>query len=200
MNCGEIVKPMSGRVSPVGTEMAPTYGTGVMRYRWDDRESVEMIEVLMPRNYLEIPEPRLPRVLLHLAEEARNVILDNGPSCYIEEVQPQGTRLIRPVFVTVMGDSRPVLDKRALRVTGTSTEMIPNMNLAGRREPVDRSGQMSTTEQPVLFGLNTDERGNNSVGLVGSDVDSPRRSEPMDRSSRWAHEIMPSSRSCSVCI
>ena len=157
-NCGEIVKPMSGRVSPVVTETAPTDGTGVMQYQWDDRESVETIEVLMPRNYLEIPEPRLPRVLLDLAEEARNVILENGRSCYMEEVQPQGTGLTRPVFVMVMIDSRPVLNKRALRVTGTSTEMIPNMNLAGRREPVDRSGQMNATEQPVLLGLNTDER------------------------------------------
>ena len=181
-NCGEIVKPMSGRVSPVVTETAPTDGTGVMQYQWDDRESVETIEVLMPRNYLEIPEPRLLRVLLDLAEEARNVILENGPSCYMEEVRPQGTGLIRPVFVTVMRDSRPVLNKRALRVTGTSTEMIPNMNLAGRREPVDRSDPMSTTEQPVLFGLNTDGRGNNSAGLVDPDVDSAGRGEPMDRS------------------
>ena len=155
-NCGEIVKPMSGRVSPVVTETAPTDGTGVMQYQWDDRESAETIEVLMPRNYLEIPEPRLPRVL-----------------------QPQGTGLTRPIFVTVMIDSRPVLNKRALRVTGTSTEMIPNMNLAGRREPVDRSGPMSTTKQPVLFGLNTDERGNDSAGPVGPDVDSAGRGGPV---------------------
>ena len=83
--------------------------------------------------------------------------------------------MTRPVFVTVMIDSRPVLNKRVLRVTGTSTEMIPNMNVAGRREPVDRSGPTSTTEQPVLFGLNTDERGNNSAGPVCPDVNSAGR-------------------------
>ena len=86
-NCDEFMEPMSGRVSPVMTETAPTDGTGVMQYRWDDRESVETTEVLMPRNYLEIPEPRLPRVLLDLAEEARNVILENGWPCYTEDVQ-----------------------------------------------------------------------------------------------------------------
>ena len=178
-NCDEFMEPMSGRVSPVMTETAPTDGTGVMQYRWGDRESVGMTEVLMPRNYLEIPEPRLPRVLLDLAEEARNVILENGWPCYTEDVQPKGTGLIRPVLVTVMIDSQPVLNKRVSRVTGTSTEMILNMNVAGRREPVDRSGPTSTTEQPVLFGLNTDERGNNSAGPVGPDVNSAGRGGPV---------------------
>ena len=130
-NCDKFMEPLSGRVSPVVTETAPTDGTGVMQYQWDDRESVETTEMLMPRNYLEIPVPRLPRVFLDLAEEARNVILENGRSCYTEEVQPQGTGLTRPVFVTIMVDSPPVLKKRALRATGISTEMIPNMDLAG---------------------------------------------------------------------
>ena len=81
--------------------------------------------------------------------------------------------MTRPAFVAVMVDSPPVLKKRALRVTGTSTEMIPNINLRGRREPVDRSGPvgpLNATEQPVLLGLNTDERGNDSAGPVGPDV------------------------------
>ena len=67
----------------------------------------------------------------------------------------------------------------------SSTEMIPNMNSAGRREPVDRSGPvgpLSKTEQPVLLGLNTDERGNESAGPVGPDVNSAGRGEPVDRS------------------
>ena len=84
----------------------------------------------MPRNYLEIPEPRLPRVFLNLAEEDRNVMVENCRSCYTEEVQPQGTRLTRPIFVTIMVDSTPVLKKRALGATGISTDMIPNMNSA----------------------------------------------------------------------
>ena len=77
---------------------------------------------------------------MKLAEEVRNVNVDSGRPCYTEEVQPQGTGLTRPVFVTVMVDSPPVLKKGALRATGVSTEMIPNMTSAGRRGPVGPSG------------------------------------------------------------
>ena len=107
-NCGEFVKPMSGLVPPVVTKMAPTDGTGVMHYQWIVRESVRTTEMLMPSNYLEIPELRLPRVFLHLAEEARNVEVENDLSCCSEEVQPQGTGLPSPVLVTVMVDSQPI--------------------------------------------------------------------------------------------
>ena len=136
----EFREPIPDRVWPVVSEKAPADGTGVMQYQWNDRESVGMTEMLMPRNYLEIPEPRIPGVFLELAEEARNVILMDGQSCDMEEVQPQRTGLTRPVFVREMIDSPPVLKSRALRVTSTSTEMIPNINLRGRGEPVNRSG------------------------------------------------------------
>ena len=91
----------------------------------------------------------------------------------------------RPVFVTVMVDSQPVPKKRVLRTTGASTEMMPNINCAGQCEPVDRSDQVGppgTTEQPVLLGLNTDERRNASAGPVGPDLNSAKQSEPVDRS------------------
>ena len=96
-----------------------------MQYQSDDQKSIKTTKMRMPRDYLEIPEPRLPRVFLDLAEEARNVKVESGRSCYTEEVQSQGTGLTRPVFVTVMADSPPVLKKVALRATGVSTEMIP---------------------------------------------------------------------------
>ena len=69
-----------------------------------------------------------------------------------------------------MIDSPPVLKIRALRVTSTSTEMIPNINLRGRGEPVNRSGPVgpqNNTEQPVLLVFNTDKRGNAPTGPVG---------------------------------
>ena len=43
-------------------------------------------------------------------------------------------------------------------------------------------GPLSKTEQPVLLGLNTDERVNESAGPVGPDVNSAGRGEPVDRS------------------
>ena len=68
----------------------------------------------MPMDFLEIPEPTLPRGFLELAEEARNVKIESGQLCYTEEVQPQETGLTRPVFVTVMEHSLPVLEKGAI--------------------------------------------------------------------------------------
>ena len=138
--CDELTEPIPDRVSPVVTEAVPADDTGVMQYQWDNRKSVEMAKILRSRNYLEIPEPRLPRVFLALAEEARKVILVNGQSCDTVEVQRQRTGSTRPVFVAEIVDSTPVLNNKALRVTGTSTEMIPNIKLRGRREPVGPGG------------------------------------------------------------
>ena len=157
-DCVKFTEQTSTRVSPVVAETAHTDGTRVGQYKWD---------------YLEIPEPRLPRIFLDLAEEARNVKVDSGRPGYTEEVQPQGTGLTRPVFVTVMVDSPPVLKKGAVRATGVSTEMIQIMDSAGRCEPVDRSclvGPQSKTEQPVLLGLDANQVGNAPAGPVGPDI------------------------------
>ena len=184
-NCGEFVKPMSGLVPPVVAKMAPTDGTGVMHCQWIVRESVRTTEMLMPSNYLEIPELRLPRVFLHLAEEARNVEVENDLSCCLEEVQPQGAGLPSPVLVTVMVDSQPIQNKRVLRTSGASTEMMTNIKYVGRCKPIDRADQVVspvTTEQPVLLGLNTDARGNASADTGGPDVNSAKQGEPVDRS------------------
>ena len=81
--------------------------------------------------------------------------------------------MTRPVFVTVMEYSPPVLKKEALRATGVSSEMIPIMSSAGRREPVDRSGLVgpqNKTEQPVLLGLDADQVGTVPAGPVGPDI------------------------------
>ena len=94
--------------------MAHTDGTRVMQYQSDDQNSMKTTIMQMPMDYLEIPEPALPRGFLKLAEEARNVNVESGQSCYTEEVQSQGAGLTRPVFVTVMEYSSPVL-KRGLR-------------------------------------------------------------------------------------
>ena len=139
-DCVKFTEQTSPRLSPVVAETAHTDGTRVGQYKWDDQKSIKTTKMRMPMDYLEIPEPRLPRVFLDLAEEARNVKVDSGRPCYTEEVQPQGTGLTRPVFVTVMVDSPPVLRKGAMRATGVSTEMIQIMDSAGRCEPVDQSG------------------------------------------------------------
>ena len=172
-DCVEFTEPTSARVSPVVADTTHTDGTRVMQYQWDDQKSIKTTKMRMPNDYLEIPEPRLPRVFLDLAEEARNVKVESGRSCYTKEVQPQGTGLTRPVFATVMVDSPPVLKKGALRATGVSTEMIPNKSSAGRCEPGDRSGLVgpqNKTEQPVFLGLDVDQSGTAPAGPVGPDI------------------------------
>ena len=127
----------------------------------------------MAMDYLEIPEPALLRGFLELAEEARNVKVESGRSCYTEEVQSQGTGLTKPVFVTVMEYSSPVLKKEATIAAGISTEMIPTKLSAGRHEPVDQLGLVGPqdkTEQLVLPGSDADEVGTVPTGPVGPDV------------------------------
>ena len=170
----KLTEPTLSRVSPVVGKMAHTDGTRVMQYQSDDQNSMKTTIMQMPMDYLEIPEPALPRGFLELAEEARNVNVESGQSCYIEEVQSQGAGLTRPVFVTVMEySSPPVLKKGATIAPGISTEMIPNNLSAGRRDPVDQLGLVGPqdkTEQSVLPGSDVNEVGTDPAGPVGPDV------------------------------
>ena len=94
-DCVKFTEPISARVSPVVAETVHTDGTRVLQYQSDDQKSIKTTEGQMPMDYLEIPEPRLPRGFLDLAEEARNVKVESGRSWYTEEVQSQGTGLTR---------------------------------------------------------------------------------------------------------
>ena len=182
--CGDLKKPISGMVPPFVTKMAPTDGTGVMHYQWIVRESVRTTEMLMPSNYLEIPELRLPRIFLHLAEEARNVEVKDELSCCSEEVQPQRTGLPSPILVTVMVDRQPIPIKNVLANTDASAEMMTNVKYVGRCKPIDRADQVAspdTPEQPIWLGLNTDARQNTSTDTGGPDVKSAEQREPVDR-------------------
>ena len=68
-------------------------------------------------------------MFLELAEEARNSELVDDPSTDMKDVQPQRTGQARPVLITEIMNSTPVLGSRAFRVTDTSAEMIPDINL-----------------------------------------------------------------------
>ena len=166
-------EPTLSQGSAVVAEEAGTDGTTNVRDRSIDRNTMETTNMQMPMDFLEIPEPTLPRGFLELAEEARNVKIESGQFCYTEEVQSQGTGLTRPVFVTVMEDSSPVLEKGAIRAAGVSSEMIPTRSSAGRRKPVDRSGLVgpqNKTDQPVLTGSDEDQVGTVPTGPVGPDI------------------------------
>ena len=172
-DCVKFTEPTLARVSPVVAKMAHTYGTRVMQYHSDAQKSMKTTNMQMPMDFLEIPEPTLPQRFLELAEEARNVKVESGQFCYTEEVQSQGTSLTRPVFVTVMEYSSPVLRKGAMRAAGVSTEMIPPRNSAGLREPVDQSGLVgpqNKTDQPVLPISDADQEGTVPAGPVCQDL------------------------------
>ena len=59
---------------------------------------------------------------------------------------------------------------------------MTNIKYVGRCKPIDRVVLPDTAEQPVLLGLNTDERGNTSADTGGPDFNSAKQSEPVDRS------------------
>ena len=163
----QFTEPTLSRVSPVVAEMAHTDGTRVMQYQPDDHNSIKTTNMQMAMDYLEIPEPALPRGFLELAEEARNVKVESGRSCYTEEVQSQGAGLTKPVFVNVVEYSSPVLRKGATIAAGISTEMVPTNLSAGRREPVDQLGLVGPqdkTEQSVLPGSDAEEVGTIPTG------------------------------------
>ena len=159
-------------MSPVVAKEAHTDGTRVVQYQTDDQNFMKTI-VQMPMDYLEIPEPSLPQGFLELAEEARNVNVESGQSCYTEEVQSQEAGLTRPVFVTVMEYSSSVLNVRATIAPGISTERIPPIFSAGRRSPVDQLGLVGPwdkTEQSVLPGSDTKYGVTDPASPVAPDV------------------------------
>ena len=136
----KLTEPTLSRVSPVVAKAAHTDRTGVEQYQSDDQNSMKTTTMQMPMDYLEIPEPSLPRGFLELAEEARNVNVESGQSCYTEEVQSQEAGLTRPVFVTVMESSSSVLNVGATVAPGISTERIPPRFSAGCCPPASQLG------------------------------------------------------------
>ena len=159
MNGSRVAKPMSGPVRPVVPKMDPMNGTDTMHYEWIVRESVRTTEILTADNYLEVPVLKLPRRFLHLAAEARTVEITNDKLCCLSDVQPQGIGLPKPVLVTVMMDS-PV-------------------RLCKLMDRVDRGVSPDTTEQPLLLGLDTDERETAPTDMGDSDANSAKHSEPV---------------------
>ena len=112
-------------MSPVGAKEAHTDGARVVQYQSDDQNSMKTTIMQMPMDFLEIPEPSLPRGFLELAEEARYVDVGCGQSCYTEDVQPQEAGLTRPVLVTIMECSSSVPKEGAMIARCISTESIP---------------------------------------------------------------------------
>ena len=167
-------KPTLSRVLLVGTKEVHTDGTRTVQYKSDDQNSTKTTIMQMPMDFLEIPEPSLPRFFLELAEEAKNVYVGCGKSCYTEEVQSQEAGLTRPVLVTIIECSSSVpKGGGATTAPGISTDSIPPIFTAGNLYPVDQLGLVGPwdkTEQSVLPGSDNKNDGTDPSGPVDTDT------------------------------
>ena len=130
------------RTYPVKTECAPISGETV---------------ILRPMNLLEVPALRLPGVFLKLAEEARKSEVMDDQQSGMSAVKLHRSGQAGRVMITEITDSFPVLGSGASRVSQTSTEVIPDLNLV---EPVIRLGpvgHLRNTEQPVILRVETNQ-------------------------------------------
>ena len=82
----ERLRPLSGRLPPIVNRSAPIVTQRIpsevlepMHYEWIVRKSITDADMTVPYNYLEIPDQILPNAFLHLAEEAREVVVINEP-------------------------------------------------------------------------------------------------------------------------
>ena len=182
-NGGDFSNSLSGLLPPVVNKLEPKEDTGAMHYQWIVRESIMITEMKMPSNYLEIPELKIPKLFLHLAEEARDVEVNNDLSGCSEEVKSQVTGLQSPTLVTVMTDGQPVPFGNELVNDVVSTEMMNDEKYEGRCKPMDRANQVvspDTTEQPIWLGLNPGGRRTASAYTGGPVVNSDERGELVD--------------------
>ena len=135
--------------------------------------------ILRPMNLLDVPALRLPGVFLKLAEEARNSeVVDDQPSG-MSAVKSHRSGQAGRVMITEIIDSFPVLGSGASRVSHTSTEVIPDLNLV---EPVIRLGpvgRLRDTAQPIMLGAKTNQGKISPPGPVGQHVRMAGRMEMM---------------------
>ena len=155
---------------------APLTDTGRRQYRLKSQAFVRKTDIQHARMLLEVPVLRMPNVFLELAEEARNSAMVDDQLTDRKDVQSHRTGQARPVFVTEILNSTPVLGSRSSRVTNTSTEMTPDRNLdqpmigsgpvgrdvllTGRLEMVARPdpvGPHSRPEQSVSLRFDADQ-------------------------------------------
>ena len=125
--CRELIP---SKMCLVGPKTAPLNDTRRRQYRLNIQASVGGgTDIQNARIYLEVPVLRMPNVFLELAEEARNSELVDDQSTDRKDVKSQRTGQARPVLVTEIMNSTPVLGSRSFRFTNTSAEMIPDINL-----------------------------------------------------------------------
>ena len=116
-------------------EEASTDGTMNVQCLSDDQNYKKTTNMKMPMDYLEVPEPSLTRGFLELAEEARNVCVENEQCLYTDEILPQVAGMTRPVVVTIAEYSHSSLNDGATVAPCIFTETLMPVLSAGRCSP-----------------------------------------------------------------
>ena len=192
----ERLRPLSGRSPsivnrspPIVTQRIPPEVMEPIHHEWILRKSVTNTDMTVPCHYLEIPDQILPNAFLHLAEEARAVVVSKEPSGFFEEIQSRATRLSGPPLVEVLTNGhqmpfgrgslnavvRPGLANRERQTASAESEGL-NASWHKRDDLSDESGSV------LLFGPVMDGRETAPVIPVGGDVHRRGRNEPVDRS------------------
>ena len=157
---------------------------GVMHYQWIVRESIMVADRDMPSNYLEIPELQIPKLFLDLAEEARDVEVNNDIYGCTEETESQATGLRSQILVTVMTDGEPIPLAHELVKDVVPTEMGNDEHYVGRFKPMNWAHQAvspDTTEQPNWLGLGPDGRQTATGDTGGPVVNLNEPGDPADK-------------------
>ena len=151
---GREVRP--SRTCQVIPKTAPLADIRERQYRLNSPAIEGSTDIQNARMLLEVPVLRMPNVFLKLAEEARESVIVDDQLTNRKEVQPHRTGQARPVFVTEIMNSTPVVGGRLSRITNPSTELTPHRNLAHPTIESDPVGPHSIPEQSVSLRFDAD--------------------------------------------
>ena len=103
------LRPWSGRSPqmlndsvPLVTQRIPSVVREPMHYEWIGRKSGTDADLPVPYNYLEIPDQILPNAFLQLAEEARELVVIEESSEFLEDVQSGASQWSGPPLMEVL--------------------------------------------------------------------------------------------------
>ena len=80
----------------------------------------------LPMDFLEVPEPSFTGGFWELAEEAKNVCVENEQCLHMDEVLPQAAVMAKPVIVTIAEYSHPSPNDGATDAGSTCWTMFPS--------------------------------------------------------------------------
>ena len=181
---GDSSNSVSGMRPAVVHKLEHKEDAGVMHYQWIVRESIMVADRDMPSNYLEIPELKIPKLFLDLAEEARDVEVINDIYGCTEVTKSQATGLRSQILVTVMTDGEPIPLAHELVKDVVPTEMRKAEHYVGRFKPMNWGHQAvspDTTEQPDWLGLGPDGRQTATGDTGGPVVNLNEPGDPADK-------------------